>query len=55
MKKLLFLLFVLLCCGCSAKYEIIFIDDNISDSLTITYPRDGQTDSQINDNFSNSF
>lgn len=55
MKKLLFLLFVLLCCGCSAKYEISFIDDNISDSLTITYPRDGQTDSQINDNFSNSF
>ncbi len=55
MKKYIILLFILLCCGCSAKYEISFIDDNISDSLTVTYPRNGQTDSQINDNFSNSF
>lgn len=55
MKKFLFILAILLCCGCSAKYEIDFIDDTISDNLTVTYERNGETDSQINESFSESF
>lgn len=55
MKKFMILLFILLCCGCNAKYEINIIDDNISDSLTVSYERTGETISQINDSFSDSF
>jgi hypothetical protein len=54
MKKY-FIIILLLCCGCSAKYELKFIDDKITDNLTVTYKRTDETDSQINDSFSSSF
>ncbi len=55
MKKIFILLFVFLCCGCSAKYEISFIDNYITDNLSVTYKRNNETNSQIDSLFSNSF
>ena len=55
MKKILVVLVIILCCGCTAKYEINFIDDTIQDNLTITYSRTGQSNSDIDASFSDSF
>lgn len=42
LKKLYILICILLCCGCSAKYEIDFKDNNISDKLSITYSKNDE-------------
>lgn len=55
MKKYLILGLIILCCGCSAKYNISFIDDKIDDELIITYERNGETNDEINEMFFDSF
>ena len=55
MKKFLAIIFLLLCCACSAKYEIKFVDDNVYDNLSVSFSRQGLTDSQVDEFYSNSF
>ena len=40
MKKIYILICILLCCGCSIRYEIKFEDNIIDDSLYLTYSKD---------------
>lgn len=55
MKKYLILGLIILCCGCSAKYNISFIDDSITDELMVMYERNGETDADIDGTFTESF
>ena len=55
MKKYLILGLIILCCGCSAKYNINFVDNKITDEIVISYERGGETDDEINGIFSDSF
>ena len=55
MKKYLVLFLVILCCGCSAKYNINFIDDKITDEIVVSYERYGETDDDIEGLFYNTF
>ena len=55
MKKMIFLALILLCCGCRARYELTFNDNTISDNLSVSYPNNGVSNSQIDSIYSNSF
>lgn len=55
MKKILIIVFVFLCCGCSAKYEIELNDDRVYDNLSVSFNRDGITSAEIDQFYSDSF
>lgn len=54
-KKLVLLVLFIFCCGCSAKYELNFLDDKISENLTVKFDRGNLTDNDIKSFYSNSF
>ena len=54
MKKGIIILAIFICCGCSAKYEISLIDDEITDNLTVSYARSDETSSELNEFYSDS-
>ena len=55
MKKFLIIITLLLCCACSARYEIELVDDKVHDNLSVSFDRQGLTDSQVSDFYSGSF
>ena len=55
MKKYLVLFLIILCCGCSAKYNISFIDDKITDEIVVSYERSGESNDDIIETFSDAF
>lgn len=55
MRKCLIIFLVIVCCGCSAKYNMSFIDNKISDELVVSYEKNGESNDDISGIFSGIF
>ena len=53
-RKSILILFILICCGCTAKYNINFNGDNIVEKLTIKYNGINLSNQELKDYYSNS-
>ena len=50
-KKIILIIFLITCCGCSARYELDFTDDKITEKLSVTTERDNTTDKEYFDSY----
>jgi len=55
LKKYIIVFVLLLCCGCTAQYELDFNDKTISENLTVKYNRENETDEQIKQFYEKAF
>ena len=54
LKKILSILFILICCGCNAKYELDFTDDKIVEKLTVSTNSNNMSNEDIYEKYNKS-